>query len=58
MTGCRVKRIEKYIDGDNFFLTYGDGLSDVNIRLVEFPSSPRQDRYRHGGAPTRAASAN
>ena len=30
MTGGRVKRIEKYIDG-TFCLTYGDGLSDVNI---------------------------
>ena len=30
MTGGRVKRIEKYID-DTFCLTYGDGLSDVNI---------------------------
>jgi len=37
MTGARVKRIEKYIDGDNFMLTYGDGLSDINIRkLLEF----------------------
>jgi glucose-1-phosphate cytidylyltransferase len=37
MTGCRVKRIEKYISGDTFLLTYGDGVSDVNIRkLVEF----------------------
>jgi len=30
-TGGRVKRIEKYIDDDTFFATYGDGLSDVNI---------------------------
>jgi len=32
MTGCRVKKIEKYIRGDNFFLTYGDGVSDVDFR--------------------------
>ncbi len=31
MTGCRVKRIEKYIDGENFFLTYGDGLANLNL---------------------------
>ena len=31
MTGCRVKRIEKYIDGDNFLLTYGDGVADVDV---------------------------
>jgi glucose-1-phosphate cytidylyltransferase len=31
MTGGRIKRIQKYIDGDTFLATYGDGLSDVNI---------------------------
>jgi glucose-1-phosphate cytidylyltransferase len=31
-TGGRVKRIEKYIDGDSFFLTYGDAVSDINIK--------------------------
>ncbi len=37
MTGGRIKRIEKYIDGDDFFLTYGDAVSDVDIRrLYEF----------------------
>src|SRR5713226_9268489 len=36
-TGWRVKHIEKYITGDHFLLTYGDGVADVNIRrLVEF----------------------
>lgn len=33
MTGGRIKRIKKYIGKDsNFLLTYGDGLSDVNLR--------------------------
>ena len=37
MTGCRVKRIEPYIKGDTFHLTYGDGVSDVDINaLVDF----------------------
>jgi glucose-1-phosphate cytidylyltransferase len=31
MTGCRIKRIEKYIDGENFFLTYGDGLANLDL---------------------------
>jgi glucose-1-phosphate cytidylyltransferase len=31
MTGGRIKRIEKYIDHEDFMLTYGDGVSDVNI---------------------------
>ena len=36
-TGGRIKKIKKYIKGKNFCLTYGDGLSDINIRkLVEF----------------------
>jgi glucose-1-phosphate cytidylyltransferase len=37
MTGGRLKRIQDYIDEDNFCMTYGDGLSDVNISdLVTF----------------------
>lgn len=31
MTGGRLKRIEKYVKGDTFMMTYGDGVSDVNI---------------------------
>jgi glucose-1-phosphate cytidylyltransferase len=31
MTGARVKRIEKYVHGDHFMLTYGDGVADLNI---------------------------
>lgn len=31
MTGARLKRIEKYIAGDIFMLTYGDGVTDLNI---------------------------
>ena len=34
MTGGRVKRIKKYIDNQSFMLTYGDGVSDVNISEV------------------------
>jgi len=36
-TGSRIKKIEKYINEDNFFLTYGDGVSNINIReLLNF----------------------
>jgi glucose-1-phosphate cytidylyltransferase len=36
-TGGRVKRIQKYLDSDQFLLTYGDGVSDININtLVDF----------------------
>jgi len=37
MTGGRVKRIQSYIGDAPFMLTYGDGVSNVNIRdLVAF----------------------
>ena len=32
MTGGRIKRLKKFIKEDNFMLTYGDGLSDVNLK--------------------------
>lgn len=37
MTGGRVKRIQSFIEDDDFMLTYGDGVSDVNInKLLEY----------------------
>lgn len=40
MTGGRVKRIQKYIGDEPFMLTYGDGVSDIDIsKLVEFHKS-------------------
>ena len=40
MTGGRVKRIKPYINNEPFMLTYGDGVSDVNIsKLLEFHKS-------------------
>jgi glucose-1-phosphate cytidylyltransferase len=42
MTGGRVRRVQRHIDRDTFMVTYGDGLSDVNIRaLVDY-------HHRHG----------
>jgi len=36
MTGGRLKRIQDYVD-DTFCVTYGDGLSDIDInRLISF----------------------
>ncbi len=32
MTGGRLKRVERYVDGDTFMVTYGDGLADINVR--------------------------
>ena len=40
MTGGRVKRVREYIGNEPFMLTYGDGVSDVNIeKLVQFHRS-------------------
>jgi glucose-1-phosphate cytidylyltransferase len=37
MTGGRIKRIQKYIGNETFLLTYGDGVSDLDINdLVTF----------------------
>ena len=46
LKGGRIKRIEKYITGDNFMLTYGDGVADINIdSLLKF-------HFSHGKAVT------
>ena len=40
MTGGRVKRVQRYLDGRRFLVTYGDGVSDLNIdRLIAFHCS-------------------
>ena len=37
MTGGRIKRLKKYLNNKTFLLTYGDGISNVNIReLIKF----------------------
>ena len=33
-TGCRIKRIQKYIGDEPFMLTYGDGVSDVDLSAL------------------------
>jgi glucose-1-phosphate cytidylyltransferase len=40
MTGGRIKRIADHLDGEEFLLTYGDGVSDLNINdLLAFHRS-------------------
>ena len=40
MTGGRIKRIEPYVKGETFLMTYGDGVCDVDIaELVKFHKS-------------------
>ena len=33
LTGERVRRLKKYIDGDDFLVTYGDGVGDGDLDL-------------------------
>lgn len=40
MTGGRIKRVQPYVGDETFMMTYGDGVSDINIKeLVEFHKS-------------------
>lgn len=40
MTGGRIKKIEKYVNGETFLLTYGDGVCDVDInKVIDFHNS-------------------
>lgn len=40
MTGGRILRAARYLEGDTFMLTYGDGLSDVDLtKVMEFHQS-------------------
>jgi glucose-1-phosphate cytidylyltransferase len=49
MTGGRIKRVADYIGEEDFCLTYGDGVANVNIRqLIQFHKS-------HGGLATLTA---
>lgn len=34
MTGGRLKRLSKYLGNETFLMTYGDGLSDVNLKKL------------------------
>ena len=37
MTGGRLKRLKNYLKNERFFLTYGDGVSNINIKnLLKF----------------------
>ncbi|KPJ58407.1 MAG: glucose-1-phosphate cytidylyltransferase [Deltaproteobacteria bacterium DG_8] len=43
MTGARLKRIESYIERDNFMMTYGDGVANIDLnKLWEFHLSHKR----------------
>jgi glucose-1-phosphate cytidylyltransferase len=46
MTGGRIKRVQKYVGNEPFMLTYGDGVSDVDINKL------LQQHKSHGKAIT------
>ncbi|MCW7471387.1 glucose-1-phosphate cytidylyltransferase [Leptospira kanakyensis] len=40
MTGHRISRIRNYINDENFLLTYGDGVSDIDVnKSIEYHNS-------------------
>ena len=40
LKGARLKRVQRYITGDTFMVTYGDGLADIDLHaLVAFHRS-------------------
>ena len=40
MTGSRISRIKKYLNDDDFMITYGDGVSDIDIqKLMDYHKS-------------------
>lgn len=40
MTGGRVQRVSRYLEGERFMVTYGDGVADVDIaELLKFHKS-------------------
>jgi glucose-1-phosphate cytidylyltransferase len=34
MTGGRIKKVEKYLNGEPFLATYGDGLADIDLNAL------------------------
>lgn len=43
MTGARLARVARYLPGEEFFLTYGDGLCDVDVaRTLAFHREQRK----------------
>ena len=43
MTGGRLKRLQKYVGNETFMMTYGDGLSNVNLKkLLKFHKSKKK----------------
>jgi glucose-1-phosphate cytidylyltransferase len=58
LTGLRIKRALKYLKGDTFFATYGDGVTDLDLHNL-LAHHPRRSTLRRGSgsSPSTAASS-
>ena len=53
LKGARLKKLENYIDEDEFMVTYGDGVGDINIpKLLKFHRSHGKIATMTGTIPT------
>lgn len=52
-TGARIAQVKKYINGQDFFLTYGDGVADIDIKkLYRFHKAQKKIATVTGVRPT------
>lgn len=49
LKGARIKRVARYLDKDHFHLTYGDGVSDIDLHKLE------AFHHKHGSTATVSA---
>ncbi len=48
MTGGRLKRLKKFLGNETFLMTYGDGLSDINLKkLIKFHKKKKETSYNY-----------
>ena len=52
MTGARLKKIEPYIETDNFMMTYGDGVANIDLAEVVGISCLTQKDCNHNRCKT------
>ena len=54
MTGGRIKRVREYLGDETFMLTYGDGVSDLNIKdLTAYHKEKKKNGYNYCNSPGR-----
>ena len=53
MTGGRIKRVADYVGNEPFFMTYGDGLADVDLNVALTKTQRKRQDRNLDGDPTR-----